>query len=175
MKFSLAEKSAKFSPCRKWRYTLTRRFADGNRCVDGSWTRCVFIGLNPSTADESSDDPTIRRCLGFAFESGYSELVMLNAYAFRATDPKVMKAYGDPVGPENDEHIESACRDAGIVVAAWGVHCERSRADRVCDLVLKHVDTVFCLGVTKDGSPKHPLYLPSDSPFITYRSRKGMP
>lgn len=145
---------AEFSPCRKYRYALWRRWADGNGKL------VMFIGLNPSTADELKNDPTIRRCIRFAKEWGYSGILMMNAYSFRATDPKVMKAEAEPVGAGNDQAFRERHPEAGLIIAAWGGHCEKARA-----LELQHVLTgreIHCLGINANGSPKHPLYLRAD-------------
>jgi hypothetical protein len=151
----VTEKGADFSPCRKWRYALWREWGpcDPSR-------RVAFIGLNPSTADESIDDPTIRRCIGFAKSWGYSGLVMLNAYAFRATDPKDMKKAADPIGPDNDAKLAEYSEWCAAYVAAWGAHCSPSRARSVCEVIGHRIQ---CLGKTKDGHPKHPLYLASNT------------
>lgn len=156
----LVHKSAEFSPCRRYRYLLSRKWGDG--------LRVAFIGLNPSTADETQDDPTIRRCIGFAKAWGYGGLWMLNLFAFRATLPKDMKAAIDPVGPENDEFIYRVAKRSALVVAAWGVHGRyRNRSVEVAG-VLGMAGPVHCLGVTQDGSPKHPLYLPRTAELAAY-------
>jgi hypothetical protein len=146
---------AQFSECRTWRYGLWRIW---------DWqghANCVaFIGLNPSTADETLDDPTIRRCIGFAKRWGFGGCYMLNAYAFRATDPRVMKQAADPVGPGNDEALAYYRSRVGLIIAAWGVHCEPERERRVCEVIGQ---PIYCLGKTKDGRPKHPLYLRADT------------
>jgi hypothetical protein len=80
----------------------------------------MFVGLNPSTADETSDDPTIRRCIAFAKSWGYSALCMTNLFAYRATDPKIMKKAQYPVGPDNDDYLKMLSAGAGVVIAAWG-------------------------------------------------------
>ncbi|WP_309386052.1 DUF1643 domain-containing protein [Cerasicoccus frondis] len=145
-------KSATFSPCRRWRYDLWRRWGKGDYCM--------FIGLNPSTADETQNDPTIRRCINFARDWGYDALCMTNLFGFRATDPRVMKEVSHPQGPENVATIRRLAEDAGIVVAAWGVHgVHRMQNQRVVN-ALKDVCELKCLGQTKDGHPKHPLYIP---------------
>lgn len=145
-------KSAHFSACRRYRYDLWRRWADG--------PYCMFIGLNPSTADESADDPTIRRCIGFARTWGYSALCMTNLFAFRATDPKVMKSEEFPIGGhENDIALRSLADGAGVVIAAWGVH--GAHQDRA-SAVIKMIPKLHCLGLSKDGHPRHPLYLKGD-------------
>lgn len=105
------------SPCRTYRYTLWRNISS----LDGEGY-AMFIGLNPSTADEVLDDPTIRRCMAFAQAWGYGALCMTNLFAFRATKPADMLAAADPIGPENDKHLIDLARDAGVVVAAWGTN-----------------------------------------------------
>ena len=120
----------------------------------------AFVGLNPSTADESIDDQTIRRCKGFAKEWGFDGMYMLNAYAFRATDPRDMKAADDPVGPDTDDWLRYYGANSIEVVACWGVHCEPSRESAVCKAIGRPIK---CLGRTKDGRPKHPLYLRADT------------
>lgn len=154
-----------FSPCRTWRYTLPRVW-------EPERPACIIIGLNPSTADEVQDDPTIRRCVGFAQREGCGRLIMLNLFAFRATDPKVMKAAADPVGPDNDLHLmqETTAPGTRLVIAAWGTHGKfRGRGGKV-KWLLRTVP-MYALNVTKDGHPGHPLYLPADAPLIPYNER----
>lgn len=146
---------AEFSPCRTWRYVLWRRWA-----WEGYASQVMFIGLNPSTADETQDDPTVRRCINFAKCWGFSGLLMMNAYAFRATDPKDMKAAADPVGPGNDEAFGYRRTQVGLIVAAWGNHCTGERAAEVLHAIGQ---PVHCLGTNQSGSPKHPLYLKADT------------
>lgn len=105
---------AAFSPCRTWRYQLWRRW-NGTPLI-------IIIGLNPSTADESYNDPTITRCMGFAQREGYGGLLMLNLFAFRATAPADLKEAQDPIGPENDGVILSKCQNQDRVIVAWGNH-----------------------------------------------------
>lgn len=119
----------------------------------------MFVGLNPSTADETNDDPTIRRCIGFAKAWGFSGLVMTNLFAFRATDPKDMKRAADPVGTENDETLVKLAACCGLVVAAWGAHGSYRGRDREVRALLPNL---HYLKLTKDGHPSHPLYLPGD-------------
>ncbi|MCX7173809.1 MAG: DUF1643 domain-containing protein [Proteobacteria bacterium] len=139
-----------FSPCRTYRYTLWREWIGGERFA-------MFVGLNPSTADETNDDPTIRRCINFAKMWGYEALCMTNAFAFRTTDPRDMMAAEDPVGPDNDRHLVELARAAGIVVAAWGNHGTHRGRDAQ---VLALLPDLHCLQLTADGHPGHPLYLP---------------
>ena len=115
------------------------------------------MGLNPSTADETQDDPTIRRCQGFARDWGYGGLVMANLFAFRATDPAVMKQAADPVGPDNDEHLLQLASTCPLVVAAWGTHGQHLGRDHQ---VRELTPNLHCLRLTKEGYPGHPLYLP---------------
>lgn len=142
------------SPDRQYRYTLWREWDIYNSSY------IMFIGLNPSTADETNDDPTIRRCIGFAKEWGYGAVCMTNLFAFRATDPRAMKAALAPIGPENDRWIVECAKSAAFSVAAWGANGGfLGRSEHV----LKIVPGVVCLGKTKDGYPRHPLYIPKSA------------
>ncbi len=150
-----------FSPCRNYRYVLWREWDTVSPAY------AMFVGLNPSTADERSDDPTIRRCVGYAKQWGYGALCMTNLFAYRATDPKVMKAHPSPVGRDNDQWLKKAAKDAAIVVAAWGVEGEHLHRDHAVIRLLGNELT--CLGLTKRGQPAHPLYLTKNRkpiPFI---------
>ena len=119
----------------------------------------MFIGLNPSTADETNDDPTIRRCIRFAKRWGYSGLCMMNLFAFRATSPEDMKAIEnrDPVGPDNDRALIDIAEDADVIVAALGTHGKYMGRDEEVKAMLPQL---HYLRLTKDGFPSHPLYLP---------------
>ena len=117
----------------------------------------MFVGLNPSTADEIKDDPTIRRCVAFAKAWGYAGLCMANLFAFRATNPRDMMVAADPVGPENDAHLGMLGQRAGVIVAAWGVNGTHKRR---AAQVRKLLPALHCLAITKGGHPSHPLYLP---------------
>jgi len=120
---------------------------------------CAFIGLNPSTADEDKDDPTVRRCIRYANSWGYGGLYMLNAFAWRATDPEEMKAANNPVGVSNDSTIQKYAARSEIVVAAWGNHGSfLNRSNEIKKLV----PGLKCLGITQSGEPRHPLYLRAD-------------
>lgn len=145
------ERAAVFSPCRTWRYVLRRTW--------GTAPALVFVGLNPSTADETQDDPTVRRCIGYARSWGYGGLTMLNAYALRSTDPKGLWRVEDPVGPENDRWLHEEAEGAPMVVVGWGANCplERER-----DVLRALAGTVHCLTTTQRGRPGHPLYLRAD-------------
>lgn len=161
--------TADFSPCKRYRYTLTRTI-DPDLVGDDPRT-IAFIGLNPSTATANTDDPTVRRCIGYAAREGFGSFVMLNAFGYRATDPKDMKAQADPVGPGNDAAIARVAADADLVVIAWGTHgTHHDRHDAVLALLDGYCKPV-CLGTTKAGLPKHPLYLRADAPFVPFHRR----
>ena len=127
--------------------------------------RMLFVMLNPSTADAERDDPTIRRCIGFAKREGCGSLEVVNLYALRATKPAHLLDHPDPEGPDNYHHWELALGRADIVVAAWGASIPRwlpisSAANRGW----RH--DWYCLGITKDGCPRHPLFVPADQPLV---------
>lgn len=128
-----------------------------------------FIMLNPSTADHLADDPTVRRCRGYALEWEYRRLIVGNAYAFRATDPKVMKAAEDPVGPHNDHFLAAMLEECDQVVVAWGKHADPERVAAIYDLFVRSGIEATCLGTNKDGSPKHPLYVRKDARLERWR------
>ena len=137
-------KGAVISPCRKYRYQLERIW-------DIERKYAVFIGLNPSTADAVNDDPTIRRCMRYAYDWGYGGVVMLNLFAFRATKPRDMFNTYDPIGPLNDEFLISNSNydRIGIVVAAWGTHGTYFGADKKVIDLLKQDYLIHCLGKNK--------------------------
>lgn len=144
------EHSAEFSPCRTYRYVLWRIWG-------GSTGYAMFIGLNPSTADETTNDPTVRRCIAYAKYWGYSGLCMTNLFAYRATDPAEMRRAVDPVGPDNNDWLRDAGSLASVIVAAWGCHGRHHGRDLV---VRQMFPQLTYLRLTKDGHPAHPLYLP---------------
>lgn len=152
------ETDAAFSPCTKYRYTLYRRWSAETGIT------AAFIGLNPSTADATQDDPTIRRCVGFAMSWGCVGMYMLNAYAFRATDPKVMKAHHAPIGTDNNDYIQSVSRSCYFKVACWGAHILSMRQESIKAMV----KGLQCFGLTAGGFPKHPLYLAKDTHLIDF-------
>lgn len=155
-----------FSADRVYRYTLWRTFypvlaiAPPLLPVAGNGTHnyLMVIGLNPSTADERQDDPTIRRCKGFAEAWGFGALCMTNLFAIRGTDPGIALAHPAPTGPENDAWLRAAAAGAGLVVAAWGDRGNFNRRNAEVESLLK--GKLHCLRFTKTGQPEHPLYLP---------------
>ena len=147
--------SAVLSPCRRYRYALWRRWSDA--------PAVVFIGLNPSTADETKDDATIRKCIGYAKRWGYGALGMFNLFAFRARQPLDMLAESDPIGPDNDRVLRSLPQSCSMIIAAWG--CDGSHLGRD-KKVMAMLPTLHALHITKEGMPGHPLYLKGDAtPF----------
>ena len=154
--------AAKISACENYRYWLGRMW-DGNKQFIG------YIGLNPSTADAMKDDPTIRRCIGFARDLGYGGIYMLNVFALRSTNPKALSAHPDPVGFENDETLDYMATKCQRIIACWGSYpLARSRAGLIC-----RGRVLECFGVNADGQPKHPLYLPKTAQLHVYRSSVG--
>lgn len=152
-RYAGVKRSAEFSECGRYRWWLRRQWPDGNGVV-------CFVMLNPSTATHEIDDPTIRRCMGFARAWGYRTLSIRNLFAYRSTDPKGLLTVDDPVGmPRNNLELMAACT-ADRVIAAWG---SKVPFDRVANVMEFLADAdLHCLGTTKDGSPRHPLYVRND-------------
>lgn len=153
----LCEHAAVFSSCRKYRYVLSRRVAQrtSRRLV------AAFVGLNPSTADAFRDDPTIRRCYGFAFDWGCSDFWMLNLFGYRATAPAAMKNQADPDGSHNSLYVRTYTETADIVVCCWGANVDNWLS--TADLLLRARNVrgeLRCLGRSSSGQPRHPLMLP---------------
>ena len=146
--------TALFSPCSLYRYELTRKWGDGGRVN--------FIMLNPSTAGAIEPDPTVTRCINFAKDWGFGGLVVTNLYAFRSTDPNVMKLAADPIGPDNDEIIKTNVAECGLVVCAWGNNATTGRAAHVLTLIRDAGKVPHALRMTSLRHPSHPLYLPSN-------------
>lgn len=156
MECSDTTKAAVISDCGSYRYLLRRDLG----LLSESDTEAVFVMLNPSTADASVDDPTIRRCMGFARSWGHAGLIVINLYAFRSTDPKALRKHpGDVVGPENDEWIRKVLEERSSAICAWGNNADRERVDRFLEIANSVGATLSCLDTTKQGQPKHPLYL----------------
>lgn len=154
-----------------YRYRLARVW-------DNTLPVMVWIMLNPSTADHTVDDPTILACMDFARRNGFGGITVINLFAFRSPHPKVMRAAVDPVGPDNDGHLDYVFEEiseyGGMIVAAWGANGDyQGRAQKVVEMVEQHGNTLMCFGVTKDGHPKHPLArglhrIPRDTPPQPY-------
>lgn len=147
------QSTATYSPCMAYRYDLTRVWNAGG-------TRVLFVMLNPSTATELRNDPTVERCERRARALGHGAFRVVNIFAFRATDPKVMRAAPDPVGPENDTAILAGAGWADAVVCAWGTHgAHLGRGAAVEALLRARGQCLFHLGLTRQGHPRHPLYV----------------
>ena len=174
-------KGAIISACERYRYLLWREWrGTHNRnnwqwygCRDGAGEdmgrpkSCVFVMLNPSTADADDDDPTIRRCVGFAKSWGYERLEVVNLFAYRATSPRSLLALThehDPVGWDNQRHVEIATHSAGVVVCAWGSHGTHLQQDQTVQGWIS--PPTFALGFTASGQPRHPLYLRADASLV---------
>ncbi|NNF24378.1 MAG: DUF1643 domain-containing protein [Rhodobacteraceae bacterium] len=144
---------AVYSECERYRYLLTRE-----------WTpdagRVLFVMLNPSTATEVQNDPTVERCERRARALGYGAFRVCNIFAWRDTDPRAMRAAADPVGPDNDEAILESCAWADAVICAWGTHgAHLDRGPTVERLIRATRQPMLHLGLTKAGDPRHPLYI----------------
>ncbi len=147
-----ADSQAVYSDCERYRYALTRIWAPG--------PRALFVMLNPSTATEAQNDPTVERCERRARVLGFGSFSVANIFAFRATDPRVMRAVDDPVGPENDAAIRAAATDADSIVCGWGNHGLHLARGAAVERLLRGVDRpLLHLGLTGVGQPKHPLYV----------------
>lgn len=151
-------KGALFSPKGYHRYVLWRGW-------DPSKEKVMFIGLNPSTADETQDDPTIRRCINFARDWRYGGMYMLNLFSYRATKPRDMHLAADPIGADNDTALINYSLKSHIIVACWGStgdHMKRHVS------VTNMFEDLWCFGKTKNGMPRHPLYVKGDTPLVIY-------
>lgn len=141
------------SPCQTYRYMLQRG--------DGS-SNCVVVMLNPSTADDVADDATIRKLNRFTRDWGYAAYQVVNCYAFRATDPSDLDSAADPVGPDNDFYLDLMARKR-LIVAAWGNEAKPERVRQVVSSLMRFGNNLYCFGTNKNGSPKHPLYVPYET------------
>lgn len=145
---------ALYSPCEGYRYALSR-------CWDAGERRVMFVMLNPSTATELANDPTVERCERRARRLGYGAFRVTNIFAWRATDPRDLKAAPEPVGPQNDAALLEGAAWADAIIAAWGVHgAHRGRGLEVTEMLARCGTPLFHLGLSKEGHPRHPLYLP---------------
>lgn len=148
-----AASTAVYSDCEKYRYSLTRVWDAGGGKVH-------FVMLNPSTATEVQNDPTVERCERRARTLGFGAFRVTNIFAWRDTDPRKMRAASDPIGPENDDAIIAASTWADQTVCGWGTHGEHlERGAKVLDMLRKTRLPLLHLGITKHGHPKHPLYI----------------
>lgn len=142
------QKDALLSEDRMYRYGLSRVW-------DKSKPYALFIGLNPSTADENKDDPTIKKCVDYVLKWGYGGLKMTNLFAYRATLPSDLRKAKEPIGVDNDKYIKELSKSAAITIVAWsndGSYLDRDKE------VLRLIKNPMCLNINKSGQPSHPLY-----------------
>jgi hypothetical protein len=139
-------KGAVISQCETYRYQLWRKWDDAKPLV-------LFIMLNPSTANAEVDDPTIRRCMGYAKDWGFGGLYVGNLYAYRTAYPKELKAAGYPIGPDNDKHLKDMQSKCDQVICAWG------NGQGIPQRIQDSFPQLHYIELAKDGTPKHPLYL----------------
>lgn len=153
---------AHLSDDRVYRYRLWRRWGDGDQMT--------FIGVNPSTADETIDDQTIKKCRGFAKRNGCEAIQMLNLFAFRSRDPAKMKQHNSPIGPLNDAVLVEYATQSRTVVACWGDDGKHlDRASAVIELLDAEGVEVMCFGLTKKKYPRHPVMLAYSTPLVSYK------
>ena len=151
-KRKFSKSGAVFSDCRKYRYALWRMWNEHMPIA-------MIIGLNPSTADQTRNDPTITRCINFSRSWGYGGVCVTNLFGFRATAPTELKAHHDPIGKENDAWVHEMAKGAAITVAAWGNHGKF--LNRSLE-ILPSLDRLHCIKLNKSGEPAHPLYLKAE-------------
>lgn len=158
----IEQSDALLSPCGRYRYWLTRSW-------DASLPQLVWVMLNPSTADASLDDPTIRRVRSFTAREGCGSFCVLNLFAFRATKPNdVWRAGADAIGPENGRYIADLTWGRPVV-CAWGADPNASKRAREVAIVVRHrAMTTYCLGLTQKGAPRHPLFARGDAKMVPY-------
>lgn len=176
---------AEISPDGRYRYLLWREWRgthdpknwrwfsgkDGAGHPIGEPLACLFVMLNPSTADAELDDPTIRRCVGFAKAWKFERLEVVNLFAYRATSPRDLLALthkDDPVGDRNQNWVERSAADAGLIVCAWGAHGGHLGQDETLRGWLPSDKPCHALGFTAAGHPRHPLYLKADAPLVIF-------
>lgn len=156
------ENDAVISSCGQYRYLLRRTWDYGK-------LRALLVMLNPSTADATQDDATIRSCVRLLSGHGCGSMEVVNVYAYRATNPEELAKQPDPVGPGNLDAVRAAVHRCDIAVCAWGAYPPaRERATPILNAVRAHRPAVYCFGKTKAGAPKHPLYIKSGTPLEVY-------
>lgn len=164
------KQAAIISDCGTYRYALSRP-----REGESAWyPAAVFLMLNPSTADADNDDPTIRRCRRFAKDWSCEGLIVGNLFALRSTDPDQLLTHADPIGPDNDSWLRRMTARSVTVVCAWGAHpMAVERGVQVARMLTDVGVSLFCLGTTKSGAPRHPLYVRADQKLIKWEIPNG--
>lgn len=155
----MMQRGAIISECGTWRYLLIRHWGAGEN-------RLLYIMLNPSTADGVQDDPTIIRCVKRAQALGYDGIYVVNLFAFRSPSPAVLLAAPRVCGPRNNAYLKFASSRCATAVAAWGTHGHHKERDHTVPAMLNR--PLLCLGTTKDGKPRHPLYVKADQPLVHF-------
>lgn len=156
------ENDAVISDCGRYRYLLRRTW-------DCSKPRALLVMLNPSTADATLDDATIRSCVRLLSGQGYGSMEVVNVYAYRATDPRELRDQADPFGPCNESTVAAAIHRCDVVICAWGAYPPaRQHATAILNEARAHRPATYCFGRTKDGAPKHPLYIKSGTPLEVF-------
>lgn len=154
------ERDAVISVCGKYRYLLRRVWNEDRM-------RALFVMLNPSTADAEVDDATIRSCIRLCRSWDYGSLEVVNLFGWRATDPRELVDADEPIGQDNDRVAAAAIERCDVTICAWGAHkMAESRADKMRNLITSRRPAAFCLGTTKSGAPKHPLYIKTGTPLV---------
>lgn len=144
-----------------YRYLLGRKW-------DENLQKVTFVMLNPSTADHKNDDPTLRKCIHFAQYWGYGSLEVVNLFAYRATNPRELRQVDEPIGKQNDDYIKLAIKNTSLIILAWGTKGSFNNRDQeVINLIYDH-NSLYCLGLTKYGYPRHPLYVKKDTQAIIF-------
>lgn len=156
-------KTAIISMCQQYRYELGRDF------VLNANNPAIFCMLNPSTADDQIDDPTIKRCMQFAKDNGHDSLKVVNLYAYRSANPKNLWLTEDPIGAENDSHLYNLFSKHKKIICAWGANAKIERVIEIYQMLQQLNVEMYCLGTTKAGMPKHPLYIKSDQKFLEFK------
>lgn len=161
------DRGAILSDCGTFRYRLWRRWSSNVKPI-------AFVMLNPSTADAEEDDPTIRKCIGFATRLGQGAIEVVNLFAYRATKPADLKKAGYQRGPENFRHIIDACKGSAVTICAWGAHARGlQQPSMVLDVLQQHGVQPMALALTEDCIPRHPLMLGYESIKGLHQYRKG--
>lgn len=156
------QKSAVLSPCRTFRYVLTRVW-------DTNLPRLLFVLINPATADEKKEDRTSKRVIGFAKRWGFGSVVIVNLFAIRSPYPVDIEKADAPIGPDNDKHILEQAQVADKIVCGWGRYGSHKGRDKSVLALLSGFE-LFALKITKEGHPWHPLYIPYSQELVKYGS-----
>jgi hypothetical protein len=159
---TMMQRSAGFDKTGQYRYWLQREWDDQQPAI-------ALIMLNPSRADHQQDDPTLRRCIGLAQQWQYGRLTVVNLFAYCTASPQVLKTVPNPVGQDNDVQIVQACESAELIVLAWGNWGDLHGRDRdVLALLVPYRDRLYCVGRNRTGQPRHPLYVPRQTPLCRW-------